>query len=165
MAPVGNRLFLVGGAMLSSTGFVMCNKNVECYSPTTDSWTTLSTMLQPRAEAGCAVLENKIYIIGGYDWDHSKRLSSAEVYDVEEDIWTPITDMEIPLTGIACCATVMNEQCARKRVSFLDDVNGSISRNWKTRRPTRSASDPTKKANYSSRLQISTLPETKARPE
>ena len=52
---------------------------VECYNPTSDTWTQLPGMLEPRAEASCAALGNRIYVMGGYSWDKNIRLNTAEV--------------------------------------------------------------------------------------
>ena len=62
------------GATIDGHGNVVCVRKVECYVPTTDTWVVLAPMTQPRAEAGCAVLGNNIYIVGGYSWDDNKRL-------------------------------------------------------------------------------------------
>lgn len=59
-------------------------------------------MLEPRAEAGCAILGKSIYIVGGYSWNTHKRLESVEVYDIEMDAWTSVASIAVPYTGVAC---------------------------------------------------------------
>ena len=90
LRPVGNTLLLFGGATLDKTGKVVCVKEVERYTPTSDTWCTITTMLQPRAEFGAAVIGNCIYICGGYSWDTNRRLSSTEMYDCEKSTWTEL---------------------------------------------------------------------------
>ncbi len=98
------RLFLFGGGTLNSAGNITCVKKVECYFPTTDTWSQMSPMLVPRVEAGVALLGDKIYVMGGYSWDKNERLLSTEVYDCDRDKWTRAKDMDRAYTGIASCA-------------------------------------------------------------
>lgn len=72
---------------------------MECYVPLTDTWMVLTGMNEPRAEAGCAVLGGKIYVVGGYSWDDNKRLNSTEVYDTQTDTWSYDTPIRAALTG------------------------------------------------------------------
>lgn len=60
-------------------------------------------MQKPRAWAGVAVFDNKIYVCGGFDGQH--RLNDAEVYDPDMDQWTYISSMIIPRAG--CAAAVV----------------------------------------------------------
>lgn len=42
---------------------------VECYDPKADQWNILQTpILEGRSGPGCAVLDDSIYLVGGYSW-------------------------------------------------------------------------------------------------
>lgn len=42
---------------------------VECYDPKGDQWNVLQTpILEGRSGPGCAVLDDSIYLVGGYSW-------------------------------------------------------------------------------------------------
>lgn len=42
---------------------------VECYDPKGDQWNILQTpILEGRSGPGCAVLDDNIYLVGGYSW-------------------------------------------------------------------------------------------------
>lgn len=42
---------------------------VECYDPKGDQWNILQTpILEGRSGPGCAVLDDSIYLVGGYSW-------------------------------------------------------------------------------------------------
>lgn len=97
---VGSGLLLFGGATVTNSGQVICVKDVEQYNPQTDTWCVMSPMMQPRAEAGSTVINNKIYVVGGYSWDKKTRLRSVECYDVEKDQWEEINSIEHAYTGI-----------------------------------------------------------------
>lgn len=42
---------------------------VECYDPKADQWNILQTpILEGRSGPGCAVLDDSIFLVGGYSW-------------------------------------------------------------------------------------------------
>jgi hypothetical protein len=55
--------------------------------PKENSWTMKSPMPTPRFDMRVAVVNNKIYVLGGYD-DESKVLRVNEVYDPATNTWT-----------------------------------------------------------------------------
>jgi len=58
---------------------------VEKVNATEDSWTILEPMPTARSGLGVAVVDGKIYAIGGWN---SRILSNNELYDPETDTWT-----------------------------------------------------------------------------
>ncbi len=66
-----------------------------------DSWTIMKSMPTARAGMGVAVVDGKIYVIGGHYWDN--YLGTNEVYDPATNTWTTKTSMPTPRTyfGIA----------------------------------------------------------------
>ena len=42
------------------------SQHVECYSPETDEWRICSSLERPRDRFGVAVVDGKIYAIGGW---------------------------------------------------------------------------------------------------
>ncbi|MCW4035234.1 MAG: hypothetical protein NWF03_07710 [Candidatus Bathyarchaeota archaeon] len=64
----------------------------------TDSWTTLAEMPTARAGLGVAVVDRKIYAIGGYNGNY---LGVNEMYDPKTDTWTTIKQMPTPRTDFA----------------------------------------------------------------
>ncbi|XP_016663760.1 kelch-like protein 3 [Acyrthosiphon pisum] len=67
--------------------------SVECYDPTTDSWTSIAKMQVRRCSVGVRVLDGILYALGGYDG--SKTLRSVETYSSSRGIWTSIADMHL----------------------------------------------------------------------
>ena len=67
---MGGKIYFVGGMDGSSA------KNIaERYDPATNTWETLANMSAAREGVACAVLDGKLYAIGG------DGLSSVEVFD------------------------------------------------------------------------------------
>nr|CAI5861458.1 unnamed protein product [Callosobruchus analis] len=68
-------------------------KTVDVYDPALDTWSSCDSMEARRSTLGVAVLEGKIYAVGGYDGASRQCLSSVECYTPEIDTWTSVPDM------------------------------------------------------------------------
>ena len=55
-----------------------------CYSPSTDTWVKKESMLSSKYSYCSAVIDNKIYVIGGYDVNNNK-LNTNECYTPKWD--------------------------------------------------------------------------------
>lgn len=73
------------------------------YNTWTHQWTAVAQMNTQRAWPGVAILDNSIYIIGGFDGIN--RLRSVEVYNPDQDTWAFISGMNICRAG--CSAAVL----------------------------------------------------------
>jgi N-acetylneuraminic acid mutarotase len=74
---LGGKIYFVGGKDGSSA------KNIaERYDPANNTWETLANMSAPREGVACAVLNEKLYAIGGVG------LTSVEVFDPSNTSWT-----------------------------------------------------------------------------
>jgi N-acetylneuraminic acid mutarotase len=59
-------------------------------------WTKGTHMLTPRSEIGVALLDDKIYAIGGQN-EHVKKTDIVEVYDLKSNKWNATTPLPEPL--------------------------------------------------------------------
>jgi hypothetical protein len=74
---------VLGGKIYFVGGFDGSAKNIaERYDPATNTWETLANMSAARQAVACAVLNGKLYAIGGVG------LSSVEVFDPSTDSWS-----------------------------------------------------------------------------
>jgi N-acetylneuraminic acid mutarotase len=64
----------------------------EAYNPSSDTWTTKAFMPTSRHHAGSAVVDGKIFVVGGRISDSLENISVNEAYDPVQDTW--ITDLE-----------------------------------------------------------------------
>ena len=93
---VDGKIYLIGGWKYEKRGSVFCvdQKVNEVYDPETDTWTTKASMPEYACQYTSAVIENKIYIIGGLKlarmWTEGATLSIAnnQIYDPETDTWS-----------------------------------------------------------------------------
>jgi N-acetylneuraminic acid mutarotase len=70
----------------------------EVSSSLNDSWTTLSPMPTARRQFGVAVVNGKIFAIGGSDWNY-RYLATNEMFDPETNTWVKRTQMPTPRIG------------------------------------------------------------------
>ncbi|XP_060233610.1 kelch-like protein 14 [Meriones unguiculatus] len=111
LAVMTDRLYAIGGNHLK--GFSHLDVMlVECYDPKGDQWNILQTpILEGRSGPGCAVLDDSIYLVGGYSWSMGAYKSSTICYCPEKGTWTELEgDVAEPLAGPAC-ATVILPAC------------------------------------------------------
>lgn len=90
---VNGKLYAIGGAYLAGHQWVETGM-VEEYDPALDRWTEKSAMPTARAMFGCAVVNGKIYAIGGGAYEpnpkHWYALDTVEEYDPVADSWRTI---------------------------------------------------------------------------
>jgi N-acetylneuraminic acid mutarotase len=71
---------------------------------TTESfWTTAAPLPTPRTEVATTILENKIYVIGGFD-EFGQVTDTVEVYSVANDSWTEAAPLPEPLHHTAAAS-------------------------------------------------------------
>ncbi|MCW4001045.1 MAG: hypothetical protein NWE93_12480 [Candidatus Bathyarchaeota archaeon] len=97
-----NKIYVIGGAnksglvpfsnILEVTGVTNIN---EVYDPATNTWQTMSPMPTPRSNIQTNVVENKIYVTGGFTFPNFELINSMEVYDPLTDSWSNMSPMPI----------------------------------------------------------------------
>ena len=89
-AYVDGKIYVIGGYRNQD-----CMASGEAYDIEENKWTSISPMNCERNKAGCAALNKKIYICGG--WEGSGMvLTSVEVYDTETDSWSSLPPLPTP---------------------------------------------------------------------
>ena len=88
---VNGKIYVIGGSRGPELPQNLSNA-LEVFDPATDAWSTPKTTgtFTPRCVLSSAVLNGKIYVIGGFDT--RQDLSTFEVFDPKTNVWTtPIT--------------------------------------------------------------------------
>ncbi|OGF54576.1 MAG: hypothetical protein A2Z21_06760, partial [Candidatus Fraserbacteria bacterium RBG_16_55_9] len=106
MARVGSTIYAIGGRDCSL--YVACGQALdvnESYNINTGRWETRAPLPTARMDFATVAVNNKIYVLGGYNKDEGGPLSSVEVYDPVTDTWRQ--GLSIPITrfseGAAAC--------------------------------------------------------------
>jgi hypothetical protein len=97
---VRDKIYVMGGAIFPQ-GIIKTSASNYVYDPATDSWSTMAPVPTPVEGYASAVLDDKIYIIGGgtttgFPIDASK---TVQIFDPESNQWSNGTS--IP-TGVSC---------------------------------------------------------------
>ncbi|XP_078456270.1 kelch-like protein 26 [Lampetra fluviatilis] len=79
----------------------------ECYVPEADQWTAVTSMRTGQSEAGCALLGDRIYVVGGYNWRLNNVTSLVQVYNVETDEWERDLHFPASFAGVGCAAAIL----------------------------------------------------------
>ncbi|MGB9914011.1 MAG: Kelch repeat-containing protein [Candidatus Bathyarchaeales archaeon] len=108
---VDGKIYLIGGKAYWGTEPFYHELNVtEVYDPETDTWTTASSMPIPVFGYAAAVVDDKIYIMGGArqfqeGLANVTIVSSTQVYDTKSNTWGSRTELPIALSYAAACVT------------------------------------------------------------
>nr|DBA34138.1 TPA: hypothetical protein GDO54_001733 [Pyxicephalus adspersus] len=102
---IGNFLYVIGGETTESTKSssstcLMATNTVYRFDPRFNQWIQVSSMLEPRAQFSCCIIDNHIFAIGGRG-NQQIRYSSVEVYDINRDAWTRSKDLPCKMYGQA----------------------------------------------------------------
>lgn len=93
-------LYAFGGR--SKTNHIYYNK-IQRYSPSTDTWEEISTMIQPRAWPSAVFFNGAIFVVGGFDG--RDRLNTVERYDLRSGFRSPMDPMNENRAG--CGAAIV----------------------------------------------------------
>lgn len=72
--------------------------SIECYSLRCNSWTSVATIGNKRLQFGVAVLDEKLFIVGGRDG--LKTLNTVDCFDPQSKERTAVTPMNIHRHGL-----------------------------------------------------------------
>src|SRR5918997_6775776 len=93
-AAVGGTIYVIGGFQEPSLGNLKdlaISRQVEAYDPSADRWSTKASLPIGLHHTGIGVVENKLYIIGGFTksflsvWEPT---AGVYQYDPQSDSWT-----------------------------------------------------------------------------
>jgi N-acetylneuraminic acid mutarotase len=93
---VDGKIYLIGGVKYYNLfPYFSYANETEVYDPETNSWTTKAPIPNPVNNYASAVIDNRIYVIGGSNYTHKVTLN--QVYDPESNTWTEAKPI---LTGV-----------------------------------------------------------------
>jgi N-acetylneuraminic acid mutarotase len=129
-------LFIVTGSFLP----LLCINQMAVLAQLEKShWTTGAPLPTPRSEIAGTVLNDKIYVVGGFD-SSGRSTSTIEVYDPMLDEWTQVTWLPQPLDHTAAAVATASHEGKLYIVggSYLDRdslsdklfIYDSITNNW-----------------------------------
>ena len=98
---VGDNLYLMGGLNLNAQKFVGTNYELvpDYTGSSSDAWNLKAPMPTGRRGLTSAVVNNKIYAIGGFNFDQEQR--TVEEYNPASNTWRTVTSMSLHREGPA----------------------------------------------------------------
>lgn len=108
-ATLGGDIYIIGGEGYDDAGYDFDPLDtVEIYNPQTDNWRTGTAMPTVRKSPVAAVVNGKLYVIGGTNVINPAGLSTVEEYNPVTDSW--ITKTEMPTGRFAAAACVVDNK-------------------------------------------------------
>jgi hypothetical protein len=114
---VNGKIYIIGGCASPWRPWPNTDAN-DVYDPTTDSWTNGAPIPTPVYDSASAVLDNKIYIMGGRSIPENKTYDLTQIYDPATDAWSYGAPVPTALSGGVAGATT--GIMAPKRIYFLN---------------------------------------------
>ncbi|KAF3696066.1 Kelch-like protein 22 [Channa argus] len=106
MATVTGRVYVIGGSN-DGRGYRRDVLKVACFDPTVNSWSLVSPLPAGHGEPGIAVMDTRIYVLGGRSHDKGNRMKYVHVYNTEADEWENETEFKERVSGLAACVVLM----------------------------------------------------------
>jgi len=99
---INGMLYVIGGKNTKLMGFAHENLNLnEAYNPKKNSWSSKAPMSTPRHHLTSAVVDGKLYAIGGrHTGIQQVQLDNNEMYDPVNDSWIPKAAMPSKRSGL-----------------------------------------------------------------
>ena len=117
---VDGKIYVIGGAFSGANAGADVFYDVnEVYDPATDTWTIKAPAATPVAGYASAVIDNKIYVIGGYNG--SANVDLNQIYDPETDTWSNGAPIPKIVSGASAGATT--GVSAPKRIFVIGGVH------------------------------------------
>uniref|UniRef100_A0A3P9I0W4 Kelch-like family member 22 n=2 Tax=Oryzias latipes TaxID=8090 RepID=A0A3P9I0W4_ORYLA len=106
MAAVNGRIYVIGGSN-HERGYRRDVNKVACFDPAANSWTLVAPLPSGHGEPGIAVLDCRIYVLGGRSHDKGRRMKYVHVYNTDADEWDGETEFKERVSGLAACVALM----------------------------------------------------------
>ncbi len=120
---VNGKIYLIGGTTINTDETLSVFNLNEVYDPATDTWTTKAPLPTAVTTFASAVVDGKIYVIGGQEYD--EPLSDCyltQIYNAQTDSWSNGATTPNIASGAAAAATT--GVYAPKRIYVLGGGTG-----------------------------------------
>lgn len=95
---------------------------MACFHPDADSWTLVAPLPAGHGEPGVAVLDRRIYVLGGRSHDRRNCMKYVHVYSADSDEWGSGVELE-RVSGLAACVALMPPSLVAKAKSWEQDTS------------------------------------------
>lgn len=106
MAAVNGHVYVIGGSN-DERGYRRDVLKVARFDPAVNSWSLITPLPAGHGEPGIAVLDSRIYVLGGRSHDKGNRMKYVHVYHTDTDEWENETEFKERVSGLAACVALM----------------------------------------------------------
>ncbi|XP_064415603.1 kelch-like protein 33 [Latimeria chalumnae] len=103
MEAIGDRLYVAGGLQHCSRQGYTDQHMCEVYDPQKDAWAYITSLSWAHVMGASAVLEDKLYILGGYCFDTYKDSYLVHRYDPKMNSWVSMGTMPSAYADTTAC--------------------------------------------------------------
>ncbi|KAI5087925.1 kelch-like protein 33, partial [Silurus meridionalis] len=107
------KCFYVAGGVCNLREFYTDQLSCESYDPRSDMWTAFTPLPLCHVGAASAVLEGKLYVLGGYSQEDYSEARLVHRYDPGNKRWENMGKMAGPVTDIRACLLHLPVQLRR----------------------------------------------------
>ncbi|XP_062860884.1 kelch-like protein 36 [Trichomycterus rosablanca] len=131
MASLQDRIYVIGGSDDHEDSIERFDVlEVEAFDPQTEQWSRVAPLRFPNSEAAVTVWDDKIYVMGGYTWEHMDFSENTQVFVPEKGQWVMGPSLPRYIAGASACVCVVKAHpCGseenRMRQKKRDKQNGS----------------------------------------
>ncbi|KAI3375697.1 hypothetical protein L3Q82_004003 [Scortum barcoo] len=108
MEPLRGHLYVAGG-VCNLRKFYTDQQACEVYDPVADSWTTFASLAVPHVGAASSVLEEKIYVLGGYCQDDYSESGLVHRFNPSTQRWENMGRLPGAVTDIRACVLQLSQ--------------------------------------------------------
>ncbi|MFA5364835.1 MAG: kelch repeat-containing protein [Candidatus Bathyarchaeia archaeon] len=119
---VNNKIYIISGIQTALPPYIN-SVDTLVYFPSNDSWTTKTPIPTPVYGYASAVIDNKIYIIGGRDISRNAIYNLTQIYDTDTDTWRQ--GAPIPANMYLASAAATTGVFAPKKIYVFGGFNHS----------------------------------------
>ncbi|XDC84224.1 hypothetical protein R6Z07F_015397 [Ovis aries] len=106
MATLLDKLYVIGGSN-NDAGYRRDVHQVACYSCRSGQWSSVCPLPAGHGEPGIAVLDSRIYVLGGRSHNRGSRTGYVHIYDAGKDSWEEGPPLDNSISGLAACVLTL----------------------------------------------------------
>ncbi|XP_026865476.2 kelch-like protein 36 [Electrophorus electricus] len=111
MASLQDKIYAIGGSDDHEDSMERFDVlEVEAFDPQTEQWSRVAPLRIPNSEAAVAVCGGKIYVMGGYTWEHMDFSEDTQVFIPEKGQWVIGPCLPRYIAGASACVCTVRPQ-------------------------------------------------------
>ena len=103
---------------------------VEAYDPNSDSWRSVTTMPKVLMNFAVAVVDDKVYVIGGYAPEENQMSRTVMTFDFQTEQWDTTSYEPVPEDRLHACVYSGAAPIVDGKIFLIGGIEGDMSDHW-----------------------------------